>query len=344
VLACTKNPYSPTMQENRSTGRFALPDRLRPTGGLVRRLALLIVVFTVLVMVSGAIVRLTGSGLGCSDWPTCEEDQFVAALDQPHAVMEFVNRLLSGVLGLPILLVVMATALVRPFRRDLFAWSLALLVGVMCQVVLGAFVVKLKLTPVPVIGHFLLAVIILWAALVLHHRAAESTTTSSARRELVVTSRVHALAWCCAAAATFTVVAGTFVTGTGPHGGDTRASRLPFSILAVVRVHGLAAWCTVALAVVTTWLLYRAGAPATVRRAATWVSGALLVQGALGYLQYFNGVPPVLVGLHVFGATIVWITVVRLVLLCTVPAPARTASEQAARWALDAPELESVPS
>ncbi len=332
------------MQENRSTGRFALPDRLRPTVGLVRRLALLIVALTVIVIVSGSIVRLTGSGLGCSDWPTCEADQFVAALDQPHAVMEFVNRLLSGLLGLPILLVIAAAAMLRPFRRDLFAWSMALAVGVLGEVVLGAFVVKLKLTPIPVIAHFLLAVVILWASLVLHHRAGETTTKSSARRELVVTSRAHSLAWCCAAAATITVIAGTFVTGAGPHGGDTRASRLPFSILAVIRVHGLAAWCTVALAVATTWLLYRTGAAARVRRAAAWVTVALLAQGGLGYAQYFNGVPPVLVGLHVFGATIVWITVVRLVLLCTVPAPARTVSEQAALWAVDSPELETVAS
>ncbi len=301
----------------------SVPARLRPSPRAFRVLSLTVVVATVVVMVSGSLVRLTESGLGCSDWPACEQDQFVAAWDQPHAVMEFVNRMLSGVLGVPILLVLGAALVRRPFRRDLFGWSLGLFGGMAVEAVLGAFVVKFGLTPPMVIAHFLVAVAMLWNALVLHERAGQPDPAGSVARVPLVAPRAQALGWAAAIACGAAIAVGTVVTGAGPHGGDTRADRLPFSITAVARIHSIAAWIALGLVVATLAVLYRTGAPASVRRRAAWTTGALVAQGAIGYLQYATGIPRPLVGIHVLGSTLVWIATVRLVLGCTgVPAAA----------------------
>ena len=298
-------------------------DRLRPTPTVFRRLALAVVVLTVVVTAAGAFVRLSKSGLGCADWPICDRDQPLPAADDTTALIEFGNRMLSGLLGVPIVLLVLASIRRRPFRRDLLGWSLGLLAGVLAEAVLGAIVVRFHLKPAAVIGHFLLAMVLLWAALVLQHRVRESAGGEALARRatLLVSTRAHAMAWLAAGACAAAMVAGTFATGAGPHGGDTRAERLPFAITSVVRVHSLLAWCSLLLLVVTLWTLYRSGASAELRRRAAWVTGAVIVQGGIGYAQYALGVPPGLVGIHVFGSTIVWICAVRLVLGCSTRLP-----------------------
>lgn len=299
------------------------PERLRLSPTAFRRLALSVVVLTVVVTTAGAFVRLSKSGLGCADWPICDRDQPLPAAGDTTALIEFANRMLSGALGLPIVALVIASALRKPFRRDLLGWSLGLLGGVFAEALLGAVVVRLHLTPASVIGHFVLAMVLLWAALVLHHRVVESAGGEElARRStLLVSGRAHALAWLAAGACALTIVGGTIVTGAGPHGGDQRAERLPFAIPSVARVHSVLAWVSLVLLVATVWSLYKAGATAAIRRRCTAVTIAVLAQGGLGYLQYATGVPPVLVGLHVLGSTLVWITAVRLVLVCSTRLP-----------------------
>ena len=126
----------------------------------------------VVIVITGAAVRLTGSGLGCSDWPTCEEDQLIADLEA-HAMIEFVNRLITGVVSVAVIAAVLGSFFRRPRRRDLTWLSVGLVAGVIGQIVLGAFVVLTHLNPWLVLGHFLLSMVLVANAVALHARAAQ---------------------------------------------------------------------------------------------------------------------------------------------------------------------------
>jgi cytochrome c oxidase assembly protein subunit 15 len=271
-----------------------------------QRITLLALLALAFIVVTGAAVRLTGSGLGCSDWPTCEQGRLVAPLEY-HAMVEFVNRTITGVVSVAVILAVLGSLAREPRRRDLTWWSLGLVAGVLAQIVLGGIVVLLHLAPVSVIGHFLLSIVLLWNAVVLHERASHP---APATRPLVPTSTI-ALGRATVAAALGVVVAGTIVTATGPHGGDERAARLALEISEVTRLHAIAAWLFLGLAITMLWRAYRAGVPTGVRRRGAVLVGAILTQGVIGYTQYFTGVPPLLVGLHVVGAVVVWIAALR---------------------------------
>jgi cytochrome c oxidase assembly protein subunit 15 len=270
-----------------------------------RRITLFALLALAFIIVTGASVRLTGSGLGCSDWPTCEQDQFVAPLEF-HPMVEFVNRLITGLVSTAVILAVLGSLLRVPRRRDLTWLSIGLVVGVLAQIVLGAVVVAVELDPLSVIGHFLVSIVLVWNAVVLHERAGHdgSPGVRVVPRAVVVLGRSMVVA------AAFVIVAGTVVTATGPHGGDEEAERLSrWDITEVVRVHAVAAWVLIGLAVVALGMLRRSGAPRAVDRRGAFLVAAIVLQGAIGYAQYFNGVPPFLVGLHVTGSIVVWIAV-----------------------------------
>ena len=290
--------------------------RLALSARAYRRITFGAVLALSFITISGAAVRLTGSGLGCSDWPTCEEDQFVAALDSPHAMVEFVNRLVTGAVSIAIIAAVLGALIRVPRRRDLLWWSLGLVVGMVAQIVLGGMVVLLELAPVSVIGHFMLSMVLLWNALVLHDRASTAAGPAAVVAPPAVRRLTGALlGWGLLVLATVTVV-----TGAGPHGGDSRADRLPIAIPDAARIHGVAVIILLVLAVTTIALLVRQGTTPRLDRRARWLVGAIVVQGAIGYTQYFTGVPALLVELHIAGAVIVWAAVVQL-RLATVARP-----------------------
>ncbi|WP_208027514.1 COX15/CtaA family protein [Rhabdothermincola sediminis] len=280
-----------------------------------QRITLLALLALAFIVVTGAAVRLTGSGLGCSDWPTCEQGRLVAPLEY-HAMVEFVNRTITGVVSVAVILAVLGSLAREPRRRDLTWWSLGLVAGVLAQIVLGGIVVLLHLAPLSVIGHFLLSIVLLWNAVVLHERA---SNPAPATRPLVPTSTI-ALGRATVAAALAVVVAGTIVTATGPHGGDERAERLQLEISEVTRLHAIAAWLFLVLAMTMLWRAYRSGVPTGVRRRGAVLVGAIVIQGVIGYTQYFTGVPPLLVGLHVLGAVVVWVATLRFHLALFAPA------------------------
>lgn len=280
-----------------------LPQVSPPT---YRRIALVALASQVLIIVTGAAVRLTASGLGCSDWPSCEEDRFVAPLEG-HALIEFANRTLSGVVLLAVGAAILGALWRVPYRRDLLGWSSAQLLGVVGQIIIGGVVVRLELAPVSVVGHFLVSIALVWAATVLYERSGHPDTPGVARvPALAVTlGRLMVLA------ALVVVVTGTLVTATGPHGGDDRADRLGwFDIAEIARIHGGAGLVLLALTLVALVVVHRHGAAGARRRGAE-LAVVLTAQIAIGYTQYFNGIPPLLVGLHVLVATLVWIAVVR---------------------------------
>lgn len=275
-----------------------------------RRLTLVNVVLLVAIIVSGAAVRLTNSGLGCADWPQCSPSQFVDVASSHHAAIEQLNRIFSGAIGLPIGLALLAAYRRVPRRDDLIRDAWVLFGLFWCEAILGGISVKVKLAWVSVMGHFLLAIALVGVALLMHQRAGEP----EGRRALVVPRGVYRCALAIYGWTIWVLIAGTLVTAAGPHGGDREARRLSFPIGDVARVHGASVDILIGGVLVLVLLLIRSGAPTRVLTAASVALTAMIAQGILGYVQYAKAIPPVLVGFHVFGAVVVFGTVQQLVL------------------------------
>lgn len=277
-----------------------------------RRVTLVALVALAFIIVSGAAVRLTGSGLGCPDWPTCAEDRIVAPLEY-HAMIEFVNRMVTGVVSVAVIVAVLGSLARVPRRRDLVVLSLGLVAGVLGQIVLGGLTVLFHLHPVLVMSHFLLSMVILANAVVLHSRAGQLDGPPAP----VVARPLRRLAWVTTAVAAVVVFTGTIVTASGPHGGDEDVRRLGFQVHDVARVHGGTVVALLALTLTTVVVLRRHQAPPLVQRRGVELLAVLLAQAAIGYVQYFTGVPVLLVGAHILGAVLVWSAALRLPLSMT---------------------------
>ena len=285
------------------------------------------------IIVTGSLVRLTGSGLGCIDWPACNEEQFVD-VSTPHAAIEQLNRLFTGVVAASVIAAVLAALFVRPRQPRLVRLALWLVAGVLAQVVLGGIVVLTGLHPLSNMGHFLLSVALMVGAYLLvdavssegqleaRELAAETGARSSGRQRttdltwwqlrggpVVVGSRIVLVLTLAA------IITGTVVTGTGPHAGDETAPRFDFMITSVVRVHGVAVWLVVMASLWLGFRLWRKGADQRVQRGFEWFLFAAIAQGGLGYLQYFTGVPVALVAVHVALSILVWLAALRLATL-----------------------------
>jgi cytochrome c oxidase assembly protein subunit 15 len=276
-------------------------SRFRISPRTYRALTLVALLAVAFIIVSGAAVRLTGSGLGCSDWPTCEEDKLVAPLEY-HAMVEFVNRTITGLVSVAVILAVLGSLVRAPRRRDLVWLSLGLVAGVLAQIVLGGLTVIFELKPPFVMGHFLLSIALLADALVLHHRAGQP----DAQPHLVVPRRDLVLARIVLVITCIALFTGTVVTAAGPHGGDEDVERLSWPLPNVARVHGITVTVLTVLALLLVARAHRDDVPARFRTAVFAYAGALVAQAVIGYVQYFNGVPALLVGFHVTGAVIVF--------------------------------------
>ena len=272
------------------------------------RIALLALVSLVVIVLTGALVRLTGSGLGCSDWPNCSETRFVD-VSSTHTAIEQLNRLFTGVVAIAVILAVLGSLVREPRRRDLTWLSLGLVAGVIGQIVLGGITVLVDLHPAAVQGHFLLSMVLCANAFILWQTAEEP---DGVPRVPLVSRKHRRLAWAITAMTGLAIVTGTVVTGTGPHGGDEDARRFGFEIGSVARVHGIAVNLTIALALLLMWRL-RGHAD---RRVLEGPIGAFVfvafLQAAIGYTQYFTGGPVVLVISHVAGATALWLVALNL--------------------------------
>jgi cytochrome c oxidase assembly protein subunit 15 len=283
-----------------------------------RKITLFAVVALAFIILTGAAVRLTGSGLGCTDWPTCEQGRLAPSeITDAPAMIEFVNRLITGLVSVAVILAVGGAARRIPRRPDLMWLAAGLVVGVLGQIVLGGLVVLFELSPRLVMGHFLVSMLILWNAVVLHHRAGRPDGPVGP----LVASPLVNLARTLFVTGALVVFTGTVVTASGPHAGDVQAARLGLDVPDVARVHGI--WVvilvvqTIALAVG----LARQSAPRSVQRAVRLLLGVLVAQAAVGYTQYFTGVPALLVGVHILGAILVWVAVVHVNLAISGPAP-----------------------
>lgn len=277
-----------------------------------RKMAVVALAMLCIIVVTGALVRLTGSGLGCVDWPACNQERFID-VSSTHGAIEQVNRLFTGVVALSVIVAVLGSMRRSPRRRDLTWLSWGLVAGVLAQVVLGGVVVLTGLHPLANMGHFLLSMVLVANGLVLVHRAGEDDVS---RPPPTVSAPTRRLAWLVAGLTTVAVVTGTVVTGTGPHAGDEDAPRFGFDIGHVARVHGITVVVTLLAALGLAWRLRsRPRVDADAMRGPLELFIALgLLQGAIGYTQYFAGVPVGLVLVHIAGATAVFLAAVNLVL------------------------------
>ncbi|MGP4028533.1 COX15/CtaA family protein [Actinomadura sp. 3N407] len=284
----------------------------RPTPRSLRLLALLGVIGNVVIVVSGGAVRVTKSGLGCPDWPRCSGDSLVPTHNPEHHVLnmsiEFGNRLITFVVLAAGLLVFIAALRLRPRRKELVWWALAQPMSVVAQAVIGGIVVLTELHPAAVSLHFLVSPALLVFCVALWIRAGEGDAPPRRLTGPWTRRLTAALLVACAAV----LVAGTVVTGTGPHAGDADSRRYGFDITDVARIHSVLAWVTTALTVIVVIALYRTGAPAAARRRAHELTAIIVLQGAVGYVQYSLGVPEGLVLLHMLGSVLMWIAAFRL--------------------------------
>jgi len=269
-----------------------------------------------LTIISGAAVRLTGSGLGCPDWPTCTATSVAAPL-HVHAWIEFGNRLINAFVTVASIGALAAALLRSPKRRDLTLLSSGLVVGLFGEVALGALVVEFKLAPGLVMAHFLFGIVLLADSVVLSYLAGtpdrDVGQSTSAPIALVGRAQI-ALSRLLLAALAVVVVLGTVVTSTGPHGGSPTASRFGFSLQSVARLHGTAVEIFLGITIVALWNLSRTAAPRLVMRRAQIVLVAIAAQAGVGYAQYFNGDPVALVAVHVAGASLLVIASIRFYL------------------------------
>jgi heme a synthase len=283
-----------------------------------RRLTVLALVLLGAIIVTGAAVRLTDSGMGCPTWPSCEDGSIVPrGATGSHGWIEFVNRLFTGAVSVAVVLAVLGARRRRPLRPELVRWSWGLVAGVAAQALLGGLVVVLHVAPIAVAGHYLLSAVLVWNGVVLHHKASQPDEPAGGDVGAVLPHRLGTPALvqrsrALVALAGVVLVTGTLVTGSGPHGGDEAADRLPFAVTSVARVHSLAVWAFLAVVVVVLHQVSRGDAdPALVGRGRVLVA-LVAAQGALGYVQYVLDVPELLVGAHVLGSVLVWVAALRL--------------------------------
>jgi len=222
--------------------RLTLPD-VSPRA--YRRLTFIALVFLAAIIVTGALVRLTDSGLGCTDWPNCERGTLIR-VSNGHQAVEQINRLFTGAMMIAVTVAVLASLRLVPRRRDLTWLSVSLVVGVLGQAVVGGVVVLTHLHPAAVVWHFLLSVVVLTAALVLHRRAGETGPY-----ERTVTPSTLRLTRAVVAVTGLAIVAGTVVTGAGPHSGHaandpTKVRRFGIAISSAARIHSGLVLCATA--------------------------------------------------------------------------------------------------
>jgi cytochrome c oxidase assembly protein subunit 15 len=281
---------------------------LRPEA--YRTITLVAAVMLAVIIVTGAAVRLTDSGLGCPSWPNCEEGRLTPhSASDYNAMVEFVNRVFTGLVSISVVVAVLGSLVRTPRRSDLVWLSWGLVGGVFAQAVLGGLTVLFELKPGFVMAHFLVSIVLLTNAIVLYRRAGIPDEMMAAPNTPVVTNRVVVLGRALLVLAFLVLVTGTVVTGAGPHSGggkEDEISRLEIAIPDVARVHGTTVMVFLGLVLVTVSVASRDGAPRAVMRRIGVLLVVLVAQAGVGYAQYLSDIPPLLVGIHVAGATAVW--------------------------------------
>lgn len=259
------------------------------------------------IIFTGALVRLTGSGLGCADWPRCSTTKFID-VSTGHTLIEQANRLFTGVVSFSVIAAVLLGYFRTPRRKDLVLLAWGLVVGVLIQIVIGGIVVLTGLNPYANMAHFLVSLVLVANAFVLFRRSGHEPDTyfRSGPPGLVTAIRMVV------GSSSLALVTGTVVTATGPHAGDENAVRLGFALTSVARVHSVSVLVAVALIIYLAVRAKQVNGDANTRDAIQALLFAAVFQGAIGYAQYYTGVPVALVAVHIVGATALWFAVCNL--------------------------------
>ena len=282
-----------------------------PTTRSLRAWALGNIVVNAGIAVTGATVRVTESGLGCSEWPRCTPESFVP-VDTGHAAfnaaVEFGNRTLTFLVLAVGVITLVAVLRSFPHRRDLKVLAAIIPAGVLGQGVVGGITVWTDLHPAAVASHFLLSMVMTFLTVALYVRIREP----QGKPRVTVNPLLHAISVGLVVVGFLLLIAGTVVTGTGPHGGDAQAPRWDLNLEIITPVHSGLAWLALAGAVIAAILAYTTGAGRPVRVSSLALVAVVLFQGVVGYVQYALALPEYLVVLHVLGSALTWIAIARL--------------------------------
>ncbi|WP_394435046.1 COX15/CtaA family protein [Streptomyces sp. SGAir0957] len=298
-------------QAIRNPLRF-IAERWTPTQRTVRRAAMSAVLMTVVIVVTGGAVRLTGSGLGCPTWPKCTDESLTTTSEMGfHGVIEFGNRMLTYALCAAVGWAIIAARSQKPWRRPLTRLGWTQFWVVMGNAVLGGIVVLVGLNPYTVAAHFILTTALLTVAVLMWQRTREG----DAEPRPLVGAAIKQLVWVLVVVTGLLVAVGTVVTGAGPHAGDSSdVHRMPLDWETVAKGHAVLAWIVVTLTFALWFVLKAVDAPKGPLHRTRDLFLILLAQGVIGYVQYFTDLPEVLVGLHMLGSALVWIGVLRVLL------------------------------
>jgi heme a synthase len=265
---------------------------------------------SIIIVFTGGLVRVTGSGLGCPTWPTCDGSSIASTTELGiHGAIEFGNRMLTGLIIVAVGWVIIAARLQRPRERWItrLAWSQFWLV--VANAVAGGITVLVGLNPWVVALHFVLAIALIATTTLTWHRVREISELAPEPSSQRVLARVLALA------TLLLILIGTLVTGTGPHSGDSAdVPRMAFRWEYVAWAHGLLGAVVVILAALVVVRSRTSDRDALVRRRAVAFVIVVLLQGLVGVIQAFTGLPEYLVALHVLGSALVWVGVLRVLL------------------------------
>ncbi|MFJ8434247.1 heme A synthase [Kitasatospora sp. NPDC094019] len=313
-----------------------LAERWQPSAAMVKRAAFAALVMSVVIVVTGGAVRLTASGLGCTTWPRCTDESLTPTAEMGfHGVVEFTNRMLTYVLSAAVGWAIVAARCARPRRRGLTKLGWAQFWLVMSNAVLGGITVLTGLNPYTVALHLIAAMALVWVATLMWERSKEGDGPA---RPLVA-EPIKRLSYALVGVIGLLVAAGTLVTGAGHHPGTPKDNkmvpRIPLDYDRLAQAHADLAFLSIGLSIAVIFVFAAVKAPPAARARARELVVGLLLQGVIGFVQYFTDVPELLVGLHMLGATLIWIAALRIPLALRaredIPAPADTPAPRTPR-------------
>ncbi|MBT2550493.1 heme A synthase [Arthrobacter sp. ISL-65] len=271
----------------------------------VRRLAVLSLIGQTVLVVTGGAVRLTASGLGCPTWPRCTNNSLVNTPEMGiHGFIEFGNRLLTFALAAVAALMLVYLWNLRKERKDLFLLALGLLASIPAQAIIGGITVLTQLNPWVVGLHFLVSMALVVFATLLVNRAYGRTGGFRTYPLAALPGVLRPVMTAVALFSAIAVMLGVVVTGAGPHAGDADAPRNNLDWDLFSHIHAVPAYLVTAGTLLAVYFVWRRGIAGTFRSAVLMLLGVTVLQAVIGFTQYYNGIPALLVGAHMLGAAL----------------------------------------